>query len=428
MALKLSWTWRRRYIIAFGLCVCVSRVVTASAVESTAAVYQVGFDQLLQSHQLQLDLHPNDDKATPDGFDTKGNDAFSPWSYETICTDHLPRIQSKLCVYTDARFGNGRGISIFTTPQHARTVESLILSHVDDSDRSINVPSQAWYTETTPSKGVGMFAKKRLNPGDLITSYTPVLLAYKENILSRDQREAFLRHAVTRLPALARDAYRALATMSHDDAFLMQDVAAANSFEMSIDGTAHLAVVPEPSRINHDCAPNAIFGANSTILAHTVRATRVIVKDEEITIAYTNPLERFAKRQKYLSDSFGFECTCSRCRRGESGDAALAEIASLQQSLSRWSDPTSAASTKQAERLIQIHREEGLDGYLDPAYCLAALVYNSVGSERGAKKYVNLCIQAIELRLGPGAEDLPKWREMQRDVKGHWSWMRRKRG
>ncbi|KIW72858.1 hypothetical protein PV04_01022 [Phialophora macrospora] len=426
MAPKLSWTWR--CIVAFGACVYISRVIAASGGESTAAVYQVAFDQLLQSRELQLDLHPEDDEATPVGLDTKGKDAFSPWSYEPICTSHLPRIQSKLCVYTDIRFGGGRGISIFTTPQHARTVGSLLLSHLEDSDRMVNLPSQAWYTQTTPSKGVGMFAKNGLNPGDLITSYTPVLLAYKENILSRDERERLLLHAVTRLPDWARATYRALATMSHDDAFLMQDVAAANSFEMSIGGMAHLAVVPEPSRINHDCAPNAIFGANSTALVHTVRATRVIAKDDEITIAYTNPLEGFAKRQKYLLDAFGFECTCSRCRRGESGDAALVEIASLQQSLSRWSDPTSATSTKQAERLIQIHREEGLDGYLDPAYCLAALMYNSVGSERGAKKYTKLCIEAVELRLGPGAEDLPKWREMLRDVKGHWSWMRRKRG
>jgi hypothetical protein len=83
---------------------------------------------------------------------------------------------------------------------------------------------------------------------------------------------------------------------------------------------------------------------------------------------------------------------------------------------------------KQAERLIQLHREEGLDGYLDPAYCVAALMYNSVGSERGARKYVKLCIEAIELRLGSGAEDLPQWRSMLEDPKGHWSWMRRKRG
>ncbi|EXJ64649.1 hypothetical protein A1O7_00987 [Cladophialophora yegresii CBS 114405] len=426
MARKLLWIWR--HIVALSLSLCVPRVFTTSVVERTEAAYEIALERLLQSSELELDLHTEDDDATLDGLDVKGENSFSPWSYEPICTEHLARIQSKLCVYTDTKFSNGRGISIFTTPQHAETVASLVVSHPVDYEPSINVPTHAWYTETTPSKGIGMFASHALNPGDLTTSYTPVLLAYKENVLPKNERESFLHHAVSRLPARTGAAYRALATMFHDKAFFMQDVATANSFEMCIGGTAHLAVIPEPSRINHDCAPNAIFGFNSTALAHTVRATRAIAKDDEITIAYTNPLDGFAKRQKYLSDSFGFECTCPRCRRGEAGDAALAEITALQRSLSRWSDPTSTASTKQAERLIQIHREEGLNGYLDPAYCLAALVYNSVGSERGAKRYTKLCIEAIELRLGPGAEDLPKWREMLEDVKGHWSWMRRKRG
>ncbi|ETI28599.1 hypothetical protein G647_01050 [Cladophialophora carrionii CBS 160.54] len=425
MARRLLWTWR--HIVALSLSVCVSRVFTTSVAQSTGAAHQVAFDQLLHYGQLELDLH-TDDEGQEDGSNVKGENSFLPWSYEPICTEHLARIQSKLCVYTDASFSNGRGISIFTTPQHAETVASLLDSDAEDYRPMINIPTQAWYTETTPSKGIGMFASHDLNPGDLITSYTPVLLAYKENILSRAERETFLRHAVNRLPSGTAAGYRALATMFHDKAFLMQDVASANSFEMSVGGAAHLAVIPEPSRINHDCAPNAIFVINSTALAHTVRATRPIAKDDEITIAYTNPLDGFVKRRKYLLDSFGFECTCSRCRRGESGDAALAEITALQKSLSRWSDPTSTASTKQAERLIQTHREQGLDGYLDPAYCLAALVYNSVGSERGAKKYTKLCIEAIELRLGPGAEDLPTWREMLVNVKGHWSWMRRKRG
>ncbi|OAL40158.1 hypothetical protein AYO20_00578 [Fonsecaea nubica] len=391
-------------------------------------------------------------------------DTFAPWSYKPACTAKISEIDSELCVYTDRFFSDGRGISIFTTPEVAKEFVSLLASlkssvQPDGDASGVNHFTGAWYTHPVPGKGIGMLAKRDLIRGDMITAYTPVLLASKEDLLPKDQREKFLRLAIFQLPTPSREAYWNLATLSDDekDSHRAQDIAGANAFEIRLDGkqgsnpeasaadmpgsgTAHLAVIPEASRMNHDCAPNAVFYINASTLAHVVRATRPIRKGEEITIAYTNPLAPRAVRQKYLSDAFHFTCTCSRCvRDGRTDthtnagsdtdvDAALSEIASLQNTLSRWSDPTSDASVKHAERLVQLHRDEGLEGYLDPAYCYAALMYSAVGSLRGAQKYLPLAIEAIELRLGPGAPDLPAWRAMLDDPTRHWSWMVRKRG
>ncbi|KAJ9608998.1 hypothetical protein H2200_006769 [Cladophialophora chaetospira] len=429
---KSVWTWRHILVL------CLHALPLTRALGAEDTIYQVAFEQLLQSGQLELnsdDAQVNQQHAHEPGeseSDISGEGRSSPWLDGPICTTYIPRLQSELCVYTNTSFAGERGISLFTTPQIAKEFDSLHLRNNPafrrDRDAETNVFSETWYTKDSPSKGVGMFARQDLNRSDPITSSTPVLLAYKEAVLPKPEREEFLRHAIGRLPPATGNAYRFLATMYHDPAFLMQDIASANSFEMDIAGTPHLAVMPAPSRINHDCAPNSIFVSNSTALTHTVRAARAIAKDEEITIAYTNPLEPFAQRQKYLHDSFGFECSCARCQRGETGDAVLDEMVTLQRSLSKWADPTSTSSTKQAERLIRIHQQEGLMGYVDPAYCLAALMYNSVGSERGAKKYVKLCIEGIELRLGKGAADLPQWRKMLDSPRGHWSWMRRKQG
>ena len=421
---------------------CIHRFVKALEVED--APYAMTFQQLLQSGEL--DLHSDNDQYSLSNpllpsLDRSSNDngfrttRFLPWSYERICTQHLPRLSDRLCVYTNTSFSNGRAISIFTTPPVASSLAGSLsssqhaTSHAGDRKSSgINPYSGNWYTAPVLDKGIGMLATHDLNRGDVITAYTPVLLAFKESFLPKTERERLLQVATSQLPAASREAFLNLTTLNGDSATLVQSIASANAFEIVLDGKPHLAIMPEPSRINHDCAPNAIFHVNSSSLTHVVRATRPINKNEEIAIAYTNPLEPSKERQKYLQASFGFTCTCHRCLRGSTSDAALSELASLQESLSHWSDPTSTASTKQAVRLIQLYHAEGLEGYIDPAYCLAALVYSSVGSERGAERYLSLCIEAVEVRLGEGAKEVDAWKDMEREgVRTHWSWMRRKR-
>lgn len=381
------------------------------------SLYHVDFQQLLQSGRLDLQSE-----------DTIDTGKFSPWSYEPVCSQKIGAINDPLCVYTNKEFSGGRGISIFTTPRLAEEVAALLAFRDPTilADHGVNRFQGNWYTQEVPGKGIGMLAKSNLKRGDTITAYTPVLLAFTENILPAQDREKFLQIAVNQLPVPTREAYLRLASLKEKSQNLAQDIASANSFEVQIGGQKHLGVFPETSRVNHACAPNAQFHINSSLLTHWVRAARPISTDEEITIAYYSPLEPFAKRQRYLRDSFHFTCNCSRCLRGAAADEVLAEISALQTSLGNWA-PGSGASVKQAERLIQIYQEEGLEGYLDPAYCHAALTYNAVGSVRGAKKYLELAIQAIELRLGPAAPDLATWRDILDDPTAHWSWRRRKR-
>jgi hypothetical protein len=132
-------------------------------------------------------------------------------------------------------------------------------------------------------------------------------------------------------------------------------------------------------------------------------------------------------RLQHLLDTFHFTCSCSRCLEGDSSDAVLSEINSLQQILGDW-NPESEATPKKAKKLIQLYEEEGLEGFLDTAYGYAALTYNAVGDARGAKKYAGLAADAIALREGPGAPDFRTWKEMIENPEGHWSWRRRNSG
>ncbi|KAI1614903.1 hypothetical protein EDD37DRAFT_665783 [Exophiala viscosa] len=352
---------------------------------------------------------------------------YAPWTHQPVCTEHLDAIDSPLCVYTNATFSNGRGISIFTTPQIAEEVAELL--PLQDpailASHGVNPDEGPWHVRELPGKGMGVLAKHDLHRGDRITAYTPCLLAHMENVLSTPEREKFWRIAIDQLPCHSKEHYLSLATIYGDPSVVNQDVVKANAFEMQLGGQMHLAVFPETSRMNHACSPNAQYYLEPSLLAHFVHAARDISKDEEITISYAPPMQPHRARQHYLLDAFHFTCTCSRCRNGKASDMALEEIDNLQSSLGDWS-ADSTASVKNAEALIRKYKEEGLDAFLDTAYGHAALTYNAVGSVRGTEKYAKLAAEAVTFKYGPSAAELDMWRELESKPQRHSSWRRRK--
>ena len=247
-------------------------VVGASDPETVAGREQVQ-QQLLERDDAVSDesISREDgqhDGRTVDGSTTVGSANLSTidgesvahseaWTHEPVCTGFLGELDSPLCVYTNSSFSEGRGISIFTTPKIADEIASLLpfQDAAALSSRGINVATDTWYTKEIPGKGMGMMAKHDLQRGDLLTVYTPFLLAHTENILNTTERERYLQIGLSQLPEQSQEQYRALAKIYHLPEVVVQDVVKANSFEMHLGGQMHLAVFPESSRLNHACAP-----------------------------------------------------------------------------------------------------------------------------------------------------------------------------
>ncbi|OAL27796.1 hypothetical protein AYO20_09649 [Fonsecaea nubica] len=361
---------------------------------------------------------------------------YFPWTHQPICSEHLSEAGDEFCVYTNASFSNGRGISIFTTPAIAHEFASLppfqdaaalsskgINPETDEEDRP-------WYTSSIPGKGIGMLASRPLKRGDLITAYTPALVAHIGDLVFSEDRERLLKLAIDQLPAASRDAYLDLAKIYDEPEVVAQDVLKANGFDMKIGGLLHPAVFPEAARYNHACAPNAQYFLSTDLLTHYVHAVRPIQRDEEITISYAPPLRLHADRQQFFKSVFHFTCSCRRCspdshnspRTVRDSDKATQDIVNLQWQLSR-PDPT--AGVREAETLVDLYKAEGLEGFLDDAYGHAALAYSRVGSARGAKKYARLAVEAAWFKYGFDGEGMDKvreWESIARDPTAHASW------
>jgi hypothetical protein len=192
-----------------------------------------------------------------DHVQAKEETEHAPWSHPPVCTEILQSINDKLCVYTSTTFGNGRGISIFTTPVLAEQFASLPAFHNPMAllSQDINTPTDTYHTTSIPGKGIGMLASQLLDFGARVTAHTPAFLAYLETELSTPDREAWWRVAIQQLPERLRKEFLGLSTVYGDERVRVQDIVKANTFQIEIGGVNHLAVWPETSRLNHACAP-----------------------------------------------------------------------------------------------------------------------------------------------------------------------------
>ncbi|KAF2800891.1 hypothetical protein K505DRAFT_227759 [Melanomma pulvis-pyrius CBS 109.77] len=96
----------------------------------------------------------------------------------------------------------------------------------------------------------------------------------------------------------------------------------------------------------------------------------------------------------------------------------------MQASLNDWSS-ASAATPKLAEKMLQLYRQEGLEGFLDVPYGFAALAYNAVGDNKRAEKYAAKAKEAILMKDGVWSPNLGIWNELLQDSRAHWSFKRR---
>ncbi|CAN9152929.1 unnamed protein product [Alternaria alternata] len=357
----------------------------------------------------------------------KPRDNYEPWTHNPVCTPHLSGVNDTLCVYTHATFAGGRGISIVTTPRLARQFAVLpaFLEQSIHAARNTNTPTNVYRATEIPEKGIGMLATRPLAFGAVVTSHTPALIAFLEAELSTLDRETLWRTAISQLPPTLQENFLSLATVYGDERVRVQDIVKANTFQILLGGANHLAVWPETSRLNHACAPNAQYVVDADTLTHTVRVTRPIAEGEEITISYTSPLEETHVRRQHLQHGFYFMCACKRCADPRS-DGTLERIKVLENSLNDWESASSSGEVDMAEELLELYRQEGLEGFMDMPYGFAALAYSTIGDGEKALSYAEKAQEAIQMKDGVWTENWKMWEGFKGDLEGHWSWRRRR--
>lgn len=143
-----------------------------------------------------------------------------------------------------------------------------------------------------------------------------------------------------------------------------------------------------------------------------LRAVRPIAVDEEITINYVDVHEPAAARQKMLSESLGFTCTCVICTlppdQLKASDLRRTEIIEFSakakiSDFGRWVTNTDLPENlllAPAERHWEQIQQEGLQHHMRRPLEIFTMCYSALGDKKNAAKYGYLLGRYEVLKTG----------------------------
>lgn len=163
----------------------------------------------------------------------------------------------------------------------------------------------------SPGKGLGAFATRKIQTGDLILKERPLLVIRKphEYITEADARSGF-----QKLPPREKHQFLSLLDNGARAFTSMKKALSENSFPVSTNPPAWGLLIVL-SRFNHSCIPNCKvpeLSAEQNQLQ--IYATRVIMPGEELTICYNPDFELRTTLDRH--QQLRFKCDCKACQIG----------------------------------------------------------------------------------------------------------------
>ncbi|PBK71608.1 SET domain-containing protein [Armillaria solidipes] len=224
----------------------------------------------------------------------------------------------------------------------------------------------------TPGKGLGMFATRDFNTGDLIVNERPLMVVPRipvgvltdEGVLDEKATKTILHQAekvmcpiFKRMREEDKKAFMELHNSHLQDGsgpilgvirtngYVFGDEAETNSNASTKEN--HTSIFKDLSRVNHSCSPNTSHKFHVSTFSMQLRAARDIKVGEEIFTTYTDILEPAAVRAKDLT-SYQITCACRACLDPDR------------------SDPIRAAVLKRPAIFVPMQKDFGED-WIDPA-------------------------------------------------------------
>jgi len=166
--------------------------------------------------------------------------------------------------------------------------------------------------QAIPGKGFGMVASRPLKAGDRILAEPPLLV--------RSLRKGEGKGLDEQFKDLPKD-WQTKVLKLHDEkpndceADKVKRIFLANAIEVA--GAGCTALYPNIPRINHSCAPTAVWSSvEGQPLSKEVRAVRDLQEGDEITANYVDSFEATfasAEERKERLRQWNFDCQCEVC-------------------------------------------------------------------------------------------------------------------
>jgi len=214
-----------------------------------------------------------------------------------------------------------------STTQSTFCSENWEIRHDGSEERSFQILD-------VPGKGKGMFALKKIYPGEIILREVPLVITADEIFNDYEKCEKFLDKAVDKMSMQQRKRFLSLS----DGRSLDDPTYVGRLYTNDMDWDGDVCLCPTMARANHSCRPNADFYSRVDLGEMRLVATNIIQQGSEITICYLPSSGEASDKRKVRQDSllnfWGFLCTCKECTLKDEdldlNDALREEIKELQ--------------------------------------------------------------------------------------------------
>jgi hypothetical protein len=161
--------------------------------------------------------------------------AFEPWTHEPVCVSTIPSIDSdhkidnEYCVFTNANFRCGRGVSIVTTRRIAASIASstAFSEPKECGQHRIDPPYEI---VELPGRGFGLLANRTIERSELLMLDSPTFIlnsdAYSD--LEAVSRTRLMWKGVNQLPDATRELTLGMAKHAGGDE--IEDIIGTNAF------------------------------------------------------------------------------------------------------------------------------------------------------------------------------------------------------
>jgi len=189
----------------------------------------------------------------PDGHVGVAFSPWTPWSFQPFCAD------TDYCVFTNAQFAGGHGVSFIGTPSNTQAAVAVLRQAFtepaeeadpggDGDDRDgPGAAERPYEVQDLPGKGKGVIATRFIRRGHMFMfDYASVLADVRFPArVKQFQGLALMEKAVEQLPNA--DEVLTLATSSTKGAPVAEDVLRTNTFTAKVDEKEYMALFPRIS-------------------------------------------------------------------------------------------------------------------------------------------------------------------------------------
>lgn len=382
-----------------------------------------------------------------------------PWTHAPHCID-TGTGDNKLCVYTDANFHHGDGLSIVARPEVADKIVSKGLLKGSANDISRTERRRKYDQVETPGSGIGLFVRsgEKISAGEVFMVDYPTMIVPSGSVDSMDPNDlAKLRWmALLQLSDETRARTRSLAqsrgahfdeivnifdtnAFTHKKGDALHDIIfpEASVSDLAIFHTGTTDTLPEnepqlstkvqyitPDTPDHFLVcfltqPSALTRTNQTTLAMEVVALRDIHAGEEIFNSYLDPMSPSTSEQR-KKDLVGwsFSCNCPICSgdKVRESDQRRRKIVELQEQLESARGDASII-LKYSKQLLALMEEEGMILPKGDYYELAARGSQFTGRKKEALQYAVKAKKHWEMLFGIDSKEARAMDEFMKELK-----------